>query len=653
MTQRILKLDERTASKIAAGEVVERPAMVVKELVENAIDAGATEITVEIDKGGKQMIRVSDNGSGIHYEDIPLVFERHATSKIRSIEDLYNTHSLGFRGEALASICAVSNVELITMRETEKNGKKVIAAGGKIQKITDIGTVVGTTIIVKDLFFNTPARLKFLKSDQTEGRSISELMGYLALSHPEVSIKYLNDGKSIFHTQGKGSLKNAIFSVFESSMLKGLYEISDAQANIRISGFISKFDYTKGTRAYQLVFINGRYVKSDLIKEAIQMAYRPYMMNNRYPVCILFLEIPPNEIDVNIHPAKTEVKFHDDGLVKQFVYSALKKAFNLYDQVPQVTFTEKEVFSVNTVVKSDEKAAYLEREVPVAETVVKETFVKTPQMNSKEQSASDRPVVRDEHSHHTETSNDDDHRHREESTDSNEQRPKRLENNTHLYRPETPKMDFSSIDFTPLTEFAKETLTPMEGTIYDDLQFIGAFNKTYLIYEKNQELYLVDQHAAHEKVLYEAFMEAYQQHAIQSQLLLIPEVIELESKEVEQFQEFELLFQELGFQVELFGERSVVVREIPSMLSLSAAKELVTSVMEESHHLIEEKLHHQIAEKACKAAIKAHDAMDFREQLSLVDQLKRLKSPYTCPHGRPIIIRFSLSEIEKKFKRIL
>ena len=357
---RILRLDERTAGKIAAGEVVERPAMVIKELVENAIDAGATEIIVDIAKGGKALIKVTDNGSGIHYDDLKLVFERHATSKIRMIEDLYKTRTLGFRGEALASICAVSNVELITMRPNEKFGMKVTAAGGTIHKISEVGTIQGTTIIVRDLFFNTPARLKFLKADQVEGRAITELMGYLALSHPEVGFKYTSDEKLVFHTQGKGNLANAIFSVFDPTLLKGLYEIDESHEKLRIRGFISRFDYTKGTKSYQLTFVNGRYVKSDLIKDVIQLAYKPYMMNGRHPVCILFIEIPQNEIDVNIHPAKTEIKFHDDGLIKQFVFSALKKAFNLYDQVPKVVFTERDVFSMKTAPAPEEKAKMLE-----------------------------------------------------------------------------------------------------------------------------------------------------------------------------------------------------------------------------------------------------------------------------------------------------
>lgn len=603
---RILKLDEKTASKIAAGEVVERPAMVVKELVENAIDAGAREIVVDIKKGGKAYIKVSDNGLGIHPDDLPLVFERHATSKIRMIEDLYKVASLGFRGEALASICAVSNIEMITMRAGQSIGVKVSAAGGTIHKISEVGTIQGTTIIVKDLFFNTPARLKFLKSDQAEGRSISELMGFLALSHPEISIKYTVDDRLMFHTQGKGSLSNAIFSVFEPSMLKGLYEIKDSLDRLKLYGYISKFDYTKGTKAHQLIFVNGRFVKSELVRDVIQLAYKPYMMNNRYPVCILFLELPPDEIDVNIHPAKTEIKFHDDGLIKQFIFSALKKAFNLYDQVPKATFTERDVFKMPSATESS-KTEKIAEMVPLYP-------------------ADPKPVSAPVLSH-------------EMKTKSGE------------------KPSVQALDFSDFSAFAKtvvmeeaESPEPLKGTIYDDLSYIGAFNNTYLIYEKQGKLYMIDQHAAHEKVLYEAYMRAFDRQEIQSQVLMLPEIIGVTPLEMSKYESLEPILTEMGFSVEIFGDDSVVVREIPGMFAINTAREMVKAIFEDAKV---ESAHHVIAEKACKAAIKAHDAISDMEQGALVEALKGLESPYTCPHGRPIIIAFTLSEIERKFKRVL
>lgn len=632
-TKRILKLDEKTVGKIAAGEVVERPAMVIKELVENAIDAGATEIGVEIKKGGKSYLKVMDNGSGIHYDDLPLVFERHATSKIRSIEDLYQTASLGFRGEALASICAVSQIELVTMRAGETWGKKVVAAGGVIHKVSEVGTVQGTTLIIRDLFFNTPARLKFLKSDQAEGRSITELMGVLALSHPEIAFKYTMDERLIFHTQGKGSLANAIFAVFDAQMLKGLYEIKDQQGELKLSGFTSRFDFTKGTKAYQFCFVNGRYVKSDLIKEAVELAYKPHMMNNRFPACVLFLTIPPSEIDVNIHPAKTEIKFHDEGIIKGFIYSALKKAFNLYDQVPKVTFTERDVFSVrsnpSTQPNADEAAEEVER----------------PHTVEAPQSTETAKVMQTPNEHRRFVAN-------EVKTSDEGRVSEKL-----AYYAQTPKIDLSKVDFSPLTDFAEqihlESPKALEGSIYDDLRFIGVFDATYLLYEKDHALYLIDQHAAHEKVLYEAFMNAFEQREIQSQLLLLPEIITLSTLEVERLDEVVPLLSEMGFQIEAFGDNSVVIREIPSMFSITIAVDTVKSVIENAKGHIDARVKHEIAEKACKAAIKAKDTMDTTEQMALIQSLKHLNSPYTCPHGRPIIISFSLNELERKFKRIL
>lgn len=620
---RIIKLDEKTASKIAAGEVVERPAMVVKELVENAIDAGGSEIIVDIKKGGKAYIKVTDNGLGIHYDDLPLVFERHATSKIRMIEDLYMTASLGFRGEALASICAVSNVELITMRSGETLGVKVAAAGGTIQKVSEVGTIQGTTIIVRDLFYNTPARLKFLKSDQAEGRSITELMGYLALSHPEISFKYSADDKLVFHTQGKGSLSNAIFSVFDPGLLKGLYEIKDASEHLKLSGYISKFDFTKGTKAYQLVFVNGRYVKSDLIKEVIGLAYKPYMMNNRYPVCVLFLEIPPSEIDVNIHPAKTEIKFHDDGQIKQFIFSALKKAFNLYDQVPKATFTEREVFRGDLrpddydIDRISEYKTEYEPKVPT--DAGKPSFVHKPLYENKpsyEQKSNDQP------------------------------------------KPTVQDIDFSSL--TAFAETLSETdieptihLETLNGTIYDDLIYVGVFNRTYLIYEKQSTLYMIDQHAAHEKILYETYMQAFERQEIQSQVLLLPEVVNLTPLEMSKVDELNSVLNDLGYGIDIFGEGSIVIREIPSMFTLNMAIEMVRAIFDDADNDIKSEQHNLVAEKACKAAIKAHDVISDIEQSALIDSLKRLDSPYTCPHGRPIVIKFTLGEIERKFKRVL
>lgn len=595
---KILKLDSGTIGKIAAGEVVEKPAMVVKELVENAIDAEATEIIVDIRKGGKSQIRVVDNGSGIDPSDVPLVFERHATSKIRSINDLYETLTLGFRGEALASIAAVSNVELITMRETDKFGLKVETSAGKILKQSEVGAVRGTSITVKDLFFNTPARLKFLKSDQAETRAITELMSILAVSHPEIAIKYLVDDQLQFNTPGKGALDQTIFSVFESGIMKHLVKVEGVNGPVSLYGYISKFDYTKGTRSHQLMFVNGRFIKSDLLKDVVQMAYRPYLMNNRHAVCFLFLEIPPTSIDVNIHPAKTEIKFHDEGIVKQLVYTCLKQAFNLYNQVPDVTFTEKETF------------------------VKREILVQAPEV----------PKVKPENP----------------KTFTPQIKP--------AYSPgPAPKVDFEV--FEEMNVFANEVVEEMpqkkEASAYEGLDFVGRYNKTYLLFEKDETLVMVDQHAAHEKILYESFMKAYRRHEIQSQILLIPETVDLSAAAIQKLTESGEVLKRMGFGYDLFGERSIVVREIPGVFNLESAKILFMEVAEGIHDGLDRHFEEKLASKACKAAIKANDEISDLEVDALLNQLKNLDDPYTCPHGRPITISISKHEIERKFKRIL
>lgn len=627
---RIKKLDAATAGKIAAGEVVEKPAMVVKELVENAIDAGATEIVVDVKKGGKDKIRVTDNGAGIHEDDLPLLFERHATSKIQTIDDLYATRTLGFRGEALASICAVSQMEVITMREGSSSGTCVRAAGGRILEKTDIGTVVGTSIAVSDLFFNTPARLKFLKADATEGRYITELMNHLALSHPEIAFKYLLDDKLIFRTSGKDKLKDAIFGVYDAAMTKSLYEIEETLDDISLRGFVSKFDYTKGTRSYQIAFVNGRYVKSDFIKDIVQMAYKPYMMHNRHPVCFLFFDMPPEKLDVNIHPAKTEIKFHEEGKVKQVLYTALKKAFNLYDQSPSVTFTEKDVFTKKAQAQTlkpeaEKRFEFIEtqsRDMPVRQEVVTEAPVAEKPPVTPLEPALKRPSTSGGH------------------TGGRPYTP-----------PPKPSVDFDA--FEQIGDFIKENADLVETSIYDGLHYIGTFDRTYLLFEKASVLYMVDQHAAHEKVLYEMFMKAFEEQSVLSQMLLVPETLELDTLTFQRLDSCSALLTRMGFEYDIFGEGTVVIRAIPSFMQFGIAKLLFLEALEGYAEGMDELIQMRLASKACKAAIKANDALAAVEVSGLLDQLKGLDDPYTCPHGRPIVIKFSKYELEKKFKRIV
>ncbi|MDN5298942.1 MAG: mismatch repair protein MutL [Clostridiales bacterium] len=725
----IYKLDEITASKIAAGEVVEKPAMVVKELVENAIDAGSTHIHVMIEKGGKKQIGVIDDGTGIAREDLNLVFERHATSKIRTLEDLYQTASLGFRGEALASICAVSEVTLITKTSAEEVGSKVTAKGGKVLEISEIGALTGTSITIQNLFFNTPARLKFLKSDQAEAKSISELMSHLALSHPEVAIEYTLDGKSIFKTPGNGKLANAIFEVYDRSLMQNLFEVSHEALGIKLSGFASTFAYTKGNSTQQIVFVNGRYVKSDLIKEAIMLAYKPYLMHNRFPVCFFFIELTPNAVDVNIHPAKTEIKFHHEGDVKQLIYAALRKAFNLHNQIPEVTFSERDVFNRQKLAQLNENAKNVEAmpdsvmpthvhrtsvkdqnsrgmaeqnsipsdpvsaEIEAVETddpMMEKTQVKTePQVQAEppfEKAVNRESVAETSSPYLAETASEqtklkmgtgtvlDAHNEdagsqyrlkqseRPFAHETSKGQPVSSPSTAYMTTassksPEKAKVDFAQYDLSALSAFSDEVPAfhkPMaEASIYDGLIYVGTFLKTYLIFEKDESMYMIDQHAAHEKILYEQLMQTFFEGATATQMMLVPETIALHWSQSDEMSQILASLQMLGFEVDEFGPDTLVMRGIPDFLDLATARELVTALIEGARSALDHHISEQLMSKACKNAIKAHDSIGSYEVEALLKDLKALKEPYTCPHGRPIIISFSRQELEKRFKRIV
>ena len=691
-TNRIMRLDEVTASKIAAGEVVEKPAMVVKELVENAVDAGATEIIIDIKKGGKKLIRVVDNGSGIHRDDVDLMFERHATSKIRKIDDLYKTLSLGFRGEALASICAVANVEVITMQESDDYGIKVEASGGAIVNKSEMGAKRGTSIVVRDLFYNTPARLKFLKSDAVETKHISEIMGHLALSHPEIAFKYTTDDQLVFRTPGDQKLENTIFSIYDRTLIKHLFEIKDEYDFLKLKGYISTFDYTKGTRQQQIVFVNGRYVKSDIIKDAIQLAYKPYLMNNRYPVCFLFLEIDPDKIDVNIHPAKTEIKFHDDGVLKQFIYTALKKAFNLQNQIPEVSLKEVAVMrkidnpQTNPVnrdnppttptqdpsktdlkINGSNKTGHVTKaldasnasdmaiisdlskpmdgnidvtaksvEVDAGDLLNRGVLPSHKSVSSRinEYSRKDLDVSSlkgteelgqhnlggQGHNENAQIQNNNALGQRENSQVQSEAVRSHIQNESregsrknfvaresvqgHEYVA-PPKIDFSSVSLEPLFEFVEEINfydKPIyQGTVYDELRYIGTFINAYLLCEKDNHLYLIDQHAAHEKIYYERYLKAYKDGEIISQGLLLPEIIELDHLRMHEFNSHQRYFKRLGFDVSVFGDKSIIVREIPNMFNIETAKDILLEIMDGLSDRMDDLIFENLMSRACRA----------------------------------------------------
>jgi len=626
---RIIKLNKNISSKIAAGEVIENPSAVIKELIENSIDAKSTLITIEIQDAGKSLIRVTDNGEGIETEDVNIAFERHATSKIKSIEDIYSISTLGFRGEALPSIAAVSRLDITTKTVKDEYGTKKTINGGEVVKEETVGCKKGTTIIVSDLFYNTPARIKFLGNNSTEKRRINELLNCLALSNPNISFKYISDNEIKFVTPGDGNLKNVILSIYGKNTVKSMMEVSSSLDGIEMNGYISNLEFTRGSSSLQIFFINGRYIKSNIIKEAIKTAYKTMIPINRHPICFLNFTIDFKEIDVNIHPSKTEVKFTKVGIVKQLIYTAIKSKLFEYNQTPSVSLEDEifeKTFSRKTVPEIKEK---------------KQILVSEKEQNNfnsyeiKEKKMKKNPFKDDSFI--------------EKNYIPNEKKENELGKivNLDIFDIDFDKIENNEIDF-------KKDIIKENETIYDNLKIIGQLFNTYIVCEKDGNMYMLDQHAGHEKVLYEKLMEEYMNKTVNSQLLLLPISLKLGYYELELIMEKENILKNLGFNVEIFGKDTLLIREVPILfnkpLTEKIAKDIILNLKNEYKNAYETNIDY-IIQKSCKNAIKAFDKLEYIEIHELIDLLKNLKSPYTCPHGRPIIISISKSEIEKKFKR--
>jgi DNA mismatch repair protein MutL len=622
---KIIKLNKKISSKIAAGEVIENPSAVIKELVENSIDAQASSITIEIKDAGKSYIRVTDNGEGILEEDVILAFDRHATSKIKSIEDIYAIDTLGFRGEALASIAAVSRLELTTKTESAENGVQVSINGGELLSQEKVGSKTGTTIIVEDLFYNTPARIKFLNKNGVEQRRINELVNFLTLSNANISFKYIVDDQIRFVTHGKGQLKNVILSIYGKNIAKNMIPIDSELDHVKIEGYISNLSLTRGNSSLQVFFVNGRYIKSDLIKDAIMTAYKTMIPINSYPLCFLNININSKDIDVNIHPSKTTIKFTRKGIIKQLIYTSIKSKLLEVNQTPEVNLEDqifKKTFSENFKSKEEDK-----------DTKRKDLYAeKLKKLNNKE---SPKP----------------------NKVDNNPFKNQKTSNVEEREAPNFIDLDVFDVDFDQLEKVevknTHEKLSP-EETIYDHLKIIGQLFNTYIISEKDKNLYLIDQHAAHEKVLYEQLMKEFRSKTVHSQLLLSPMTINLTYDELEFVMEKEEMISNLGIKIESFGRDTILVREVPILfnkpLSNSVIEDIILNIKKEYNSPYETNTE-LIIQKSCKNAIKAKDQLSILEIESLIKQLKQLESPYTCPHGRPIIIKITKTEIEKKFKR--
>lgn len=613
--EKIILLDEKTINKIAAGEVVERPANVVKELVENAIDAHAKNISIEIKGGGIDYIRVSDNGLGIDKENIPLAFCRHATSKISCADDLMCISSLGFRGEALSSIAAVSSVEMMTKTASSLLGYHYHAKGGVQMSFDEAGCPDGTTIIVKDLFYNTPARRKFLKSATVEANHITELVQRLILSHPDISFKYTVSGIVKLSSSGLGDDAANIYSVFGREISKSLVEVSFTSENCSISGFVGKPEAARGNRDYELFFVNGRSVKSRVLSSALEEAYKPYLMLHRFPFAILFLDIPPELLDVNVHPAKTEIRLMHEREVYAVLCDTVTKGITRRELIPEAALP-------NSIPEPSFSPAQKEPVTPVQKSAPS----------------------------HSEGAPD--------TKDTEDVPPEPFESARIKRYMQREKEDADKL--LKETEPVQETLFK-EGFLSDEGRpqhtIIGQVFDTYWIIEYEGKMYIIDQHAAHEKVLYERISKQVAANDVMSQLVSPPVIVSLSAAEEEILTENMTAFTEMGFSIEHFGAREYALSAVPVELFSLTGREYFLEMLDDLASSPSKKgpdsIKNRIATMACKAAVKGNMRMSVAEADALIDELLSLDNPYNCPHGRPTVISFSRADLEKLFKRIV
>ena len=564
----IVLLDDLTINKIAAGEVIERPANVVKELVENSIDAGATNIIIDIRNGGKSLIKIVDNGKGISADDIPLSLERHATSKIRKVEDLENTYSMGFRGEALASISSISTLTMMTKTKNE-NGTKVIAEAGEFVSVEEVGVPVGTTIMVENLFFNTPVRYKFLKNDATEFKYIKDWVQKAALSEINVAFKLINDGKTVFQTNGSGNIRDIIYLLYGKEIEKNLLDVNYESDNIKVTGVIGNTTIARENRKSQILFLNNRNIKNQMLTNSADQAFKGATGIGKYGFFILNLEMPASYYDVNVHPTKMEVRFKDEDKLYKIFYHAIKSAMLKSEFLDNSGETQKEDE------EEQKREKYIENEL---EFLTNRTETKVP-----------------------------------------------------------------------------VELINRENEREIEYQYVGILFRTYIIIQIDDDMFLIDQHAAHERILYEQIKENYKNHIQNnSQLMIMPEIFNLSHKEMEFVKTNIELFKETGFDIEIFGENSIKINGVPDIEYKVSSRNIFLDVLDEmltnersTSKDVEERF---IATVACKAAVKAHMDLTRQEVDNLITRLLKLKNPFTCPHGRPTTIKFNKNELFKDFK---
>ena len=660
--KRINILSEDTANKIAAGEVVERPSSVVKELVENSIDANAKNILIDVEEGGISLMRVIDDGDGIYKDDMTKAFLPHATSKIKESEDIYNISTLGFRGEALPSIASVSKVNLKSKQEESGFGYEISIEGGGISDVTECGINKGTIIEVRDLFYNVPARKKFLKTISKEGSLINDIVTRIALANPDVSIKLYNNGKKIIHTFGNGDIKDVIRTIYGRNISEDIIYFEDTSDLVTIHGYVGREDIARGSRNNQSTFVNKRYMKNKSLAVAVEQAFKSFSTVNKFPFFILYIEIYPEYVDVNIHPTKAEIKFNDERMIFGKIFNAVHTALknDVFDDF--AIKEEEETFKETSKIPSFEEIAFKikeeEEKVKIASNIAKEVMDGGKILNvnlSSEKPKEEINIPVDL------------------KTNSESYASAQFPVETTFHEKYDLKNDIISEEYTTI-DFKKEeniyseepkninnvsnsTNNEVKSAKFPPITIIGQYNKTYILGEYDSTLYMIDQHAAHEKILFEKYLKEIENGDIVIQPLMVPTIIDLTIDDYSYYEENIKVFKEAGFVLEEFGGTSLALKEVPYFLGRLNAKKLFLEILDNLKNLgngkTSEVKHNAIATKACKAAVKGNDKLEFNEMIKLVEELRYIDDPFHCPHGRPVIVKFTSTDIDKKFRRIV
>lgn len=671
---RINILNADTANKIAAGEVVERPSSVVKELVENSLDAGAKNITIEIQNGGESLIKIIDDGSGVHPEDVEKAFNPHATSKIKDTYDIFSINTLGFRGEALPSIASIARVDFKSKIADFDMGKELVISGGEKESLTDCSMNRGTQIEVKDLFFNVPARKKFLKTTARESALINDLVNRISLANPDVSFKLFNNNKKILNTYGNGKLIDVIRTIYGKSTAENLIYFEEHKDTASVYGFIGNDTLARASRNNQSLFVNKRYVKNRSLTVAVENAFRSFNVTGKFPFFVLFIDTYPELIDVNIHPTKYEIKFKDERFIFKVVFDAVHSAMREYVK-DTFTIPEEEEKKFEAL-KEEVIQESLDKEISTLEKLKENINYKVSEDRKKEEIYSYNPSK--DYEAKTEVNIPVDFLSKENQDESSKFNNS-LENNEfkevsakreisydpilikNEIRDKVSENTYDSLESSDYKCNKNEHGNSLEETIYKEAKFpklrvIGQFNKTYILAEYDSTLYLIDQHAAHEKILFEKYSSDIAKKKVEIQPLMIPLVVTLPTEDYLYYDENKEIFEKAGFKISDFGDNSIRIEEVPYFLDKLNPTELITSMINNLKKMgtgetVEVK-YNKIASMSCRAAVKANDVLSILEMENLIKDLRYINDPFHCPHGRPTIIKFTSYELDKKFKRI-